>query len=339
MKKLMTLFLIVPLLASTLLFPVHSDASEMNFSVSANIPENQIDKTKSYFHLKLAPGKEQTVDVTLTNETDQELTVLTSVNTAVTNDNGIVDYSQENPKLDKTLKYPISELTESAGEVVLPANSSKNYPIKISMPNEAFDGTILGGIYFKEKTPKKKESQSKDIQIENQYAYVIGMILTQNDTQVKPDLTLNAITPTQINYRNVVTANLQNTEATILKDLDVEAQIYKGDGTKVLHEAFKQNMRMAPNSNFNFPISWGTQEFEPGKYRLDMIATSGEKFWKWSEYFTIDGKTADDLNETALDIEKDYTWLYIIGGSILALLILLLVFLLGRRSRKDEEEE
>lgn len=339
MKKLMTLFLIVPLLASTLLFPVHSNASEMNFSVSANIPENQIDKTKSYFHLKLAPGKEQTVDVTLTNETDQELTVLTSVNTAVTNDNGIVDYSQENPKLDKTLKYPISELTESAGEVVLPANSSKNYPIKISMPNEAFDGTILGGIYFKEKAPEKKESQSKDIQIENQYAYVIGMMLTQNDTQVKPDLTLNAITPTQINYRNVVTANLQNTEATILKDLDVEAQIYKGDGTKVLHEAFKQNMRMAPNSNFNFPISWGTQEFEPGKYRLDMIATSGEKIWQWSEYFTIDGKTADDLNKTALDIEKDYTWLYIIGVSILALLILLLVFLLGRRSRKDEEEE
>lgn len=337
MKKLMTLFLILPLLASSLLFPVHTDASEMNFSVSANIPENQIDKTKSYFHLKLAPGKEQTVYVTITNETSQEITVLTSVNTAVTNDNGIVDYSQENPKLDNTLKYPLSKLTESAGEIILTAHSSKNYPIKISMPDKAFDGTILGGVYFKEKTADKNESQSKDIQIENQYAYVIGMMLSQNDKQIKADLKLNEITPTQVNYRNVVTANLQNTEATILQDLDVEAQIFKRDGTKVLHENFKQNMRMAPNSNFNFPISWGTKEFEPGRYRLDMIATSGEQVWKWSEYFTIDGKTADALNETALDIEKDYTLLYIIAGSLLALLILFLVFLLGRKSKKEDE--
>ncbi|WP_430534499.1 DUF916 and DUF3324 domain-containing protein [Listeria rocourtiae] len=337
MKKLMTLFLILPLLASSLLFPVHTDASEMNFSVSANIPENQIDKTKSYFHLKLAPGKEQTVYVTITNETSQEITVLTSVNTAVTNDNGIVDYSQENPKLDNTLKYPLSKLTESAGEIILTAHSSKNYPIKISMPDKAFDGTILGGVYFKEKTADKNESQSKDIQIENQYAYVTGMMLSQNDKQIKADLKLNEITPTQVNYRNVVTANLQNTEATILQDLDVEAQIFKRDGTKVLHENFKQNMRMAPNSNFNFPISWGTKEFEPGRYRLDMIATSGEQVWKWSEYFTIDGKTADALNETALDIEKDYTLLYIIAGSLLALLILFLVFLLGRKSKKEDE--
>ncbi|MBC1605938.1 DUF916 and DUF3324 domain-containing protein [Listeria rocourtiae] len=337
MKKLMTLFLILPLLASSLLFPVHTDASEMNFSVSANIPENQIDKTKSYFHLKLAPGNEQTVYLTITNETSQEITILTSVNTAVTNDNGIVDYSQENPKIDNTLKYPLSKITESAGEVVLPAHSSKNYPIKISMPDKAFDGTILGGVYFKEKTADKSESQSKDIQIENQYAYVIGMMLSQNDTQIKADLKLNEITPTQVNYRNVVTANLQNTEATILKDLDIEAQIFKRDGSKVLHENFKQNMRMAPNSNFNFPISWGTKEFEPGRYRLDMIATSGEQVWKWSEYFTIDGKTADALNETALDIERDYTLLYIIAGSLLTLLILFLVFLLGRKSKKDEE--
>ncbi|EUJ37676.1 putative cell wall protein with a C-terminal hydrophobic motif [Listeria weihenstephanensis FSL R9-0317] len=338
MKKLMALFLILPLLASTLLFPVHTDATAMNFSVNAIIPDNQIDKSKSYFDLRIAPGEEQTVHVTMTNETDKELTVLTSVNTATTNDNGIVDYSQEKPKLDNTLKHPIAEFTESAGEVVIPANSSKDYPIKITMPNEKIDGTILGGIYFKEKNQAKKETQSKEIQIENQYAYVIGMMLSQNDTEIKADLALNDITPTQINYRNVVTANLQNTEATILKDLDVQAEIFKKDGTKVLHEATKNNMRMAPNSNFNFPISWGTDEFKAGKYRMDMIATSGKQVWQWSEYFTIHDDTAKKLNDKALDIEPDYTWLYIVAGSLLALLILLLVFLWGRKSKKKEEE-
>ncbi|MBC6316129.1 DUF916 and DUF3324 domain-containing protein [Listeria grandensis] len=338
MKKLMTLLLIVPLLASSLLFPVQSEAAEMNFSVSANIPDNQIDKTKNYFHLKLAPGQKQTVDVVLTNETNHELTILTSVNTAVTNNNGIVDYSQKNPKLDETLKYPISKLTKSAGEVVLPAYSSKKYPIKIQMPLESFDGTILGGVYFQEKAPKKKESQSKDIQIKNQYAYVIGMMLSQNDTEVKADLTLNDITPTQINHHNVVTINLQNTEAAILKDLDIEAKVFKKDGTKALFESSKQNMRMAPNSNFDLPISWDNREFAPGKYRLDLIATSSGQVWKWSEYFTIDNKTAKELNATALDIEKDYTWVYLVIAIFVLLLSLFLVFLLGKRSRKDDTE-
>ncbi|MBC1651007.1 DUF916 and DUF3324 domain-containing protein [Listeria booriae] len=337
MKKLIALLLIIPLLASTFIFPVTTDASEMNFSVSANLPENQMDKTKTYFDLKMSPGMEQTITVTMTNQTDDEITVLASVNTAVTNDNGIIDYSQTDPKLDETLIHPISNLTDSASEVVLAPNSSKEYPITIKMPNETFDDTILGGIHFQEKTEKTNTDDAKTIQIENKYAYIIGLMLRQNDTGVKADLQLNDITPTQINYRNVVTANLQNTEATILKDLEVDAKVFKKDGTSVLHENFEDNLRMAPNSNFNFPVSWNNQAFKAGTYRMEMVARSGEQVWRWTEYFTISGKDADSFNDKAVEIEKDYTWLYILLGSLLALLILLFVFLLGRKSKKDDE--
>ena len=45
------------------------------------------------------------------------------------------------------------------------------------MPNESFDGVILGGLYFKE--------NDKKVQIENKYAYAIGVVLRETDAQVK----------------------------------------------------------------------------------------------------------------------------------------------------------
>ena len=45
------------------------------------------------------------------------------------------------------------------------------------MPNESFDGVILGGLYFKEKENDKEKKSAKEVQIENKYAYAIGVVL------------------------------------------------------------------------------------------------------------------------------------------------------------------
>ena len=52
------------------------------------------------------------------------------------------------------------------------------------------------------------------------------------------------------------------------------------------------------------------------------------------EKFTIEGKEAKKLNDTAVEAKKDYTLYYIIGGTLLLIALLVLVFLLGRRSKK-----
>ena len=36
---------------------------EFNFAVTPTIPENQVDKSKTYFDLKMAPGAKQTVEI------------------------------------------------------------------------------------------------------------------------------------------------------------------------------------------------------------------------------------------------------------------------------------
>lgn len=311
----------------------------MKFSVSAVIPENQNDKNQSYFNLKMQPGQKQILKVKLRNSTNKEVIVITSANTAITNSNGITDYSTTNSKLDNTLKIPFSKITKVNQETKIPAKSTVTLEVEIKMPKEPFDGVILGGLYFKEKEEfSKSNNQSSGVQIKNQYAYVIGVLISESEKEIKPDLKLNEIKPTQKNSRNVITANLQNIEPAMLRDLSVDAKIYKEKGKKVLHETKKENLRMAPNSNFDYAISWDDQEFVSGKYRIEMIASDGDKTWKWTRTFTIKGEAASKFNDSAVDLQKDYKKWYIFGGSFLLLILLIFVFYLGRRSKKKENK-
>ncbi|MBC1575582.1 DUF916 and DUF3324 domain-containing protein [Listeria booriae] len=338
-KKLMLLFVLPIVLIGVLFHPLSPQAAA-NFSVTAVIPDNQIDKTKTYFDLRMKPGQKQDLEVVLKNDTDKEITIETNANTAVTNDNGIVDYSQTDPKLDKSLKTPFSSIAKTDDEVVLPKNSSKTIKVIVTMPAESFDGIILGGLQFIEKEgDDAKKDGGEGVQIKNRYAYVVGVQLSENDTVVEPDMKLHEIKAQQINYRNAVTANLQNPEATLIKPLAIDAKVYKSGDDQVLHQAKRDGLRMAPNSNFNYAIDWENQPLKAGKYRLKMVATSGDKTWKWDEEFTIKGDDAKKYNETAVDLEKDYTWWYIAGGALAVILLVFLAFWLGKRSKKDKDED
>ncbi|TKH91621.1 DUF916 and DUF3324 domain-containing protein [Bacillus cereus] len=321
------------------IFSLTANAAEMKFAVNAVVPENQVDKNQTYFDLKMEPGQKQTLQVQMKNDTDKEVIVETHANTAITNSNGITDYSAINPQLDSTLKIPFSKIAKVQKETKIPAKSTVTLDVNIEMPSEVFDGVILGGLYFKEKENDKEKKNTKDVQIENKYAYAIGVVLRETDTEVKPDMKLNEVKPGQVNARNVVTANLQNIKPAMLKNLNVDAKVYKETGKDVLHEAKKENLRMAPNSNFDYAISWDNKALEPGTYRLEMKATDGDQKWEWTKKFTIEGKEAKKLNDTAVEAKKDYTLYYIIGGILLLVVLLVLVFWLGRRTKKKEDEK
>ncbi len=60
------------------------------------------------------------------------------------------------------------------------------------MPKDSFDGVMAGGITLKEKKKETTTSadQSKGLAINNEYSYVVAIILQQNETKVQPDLKL-----------------------------------------------------------------------------------------------------------------------------------------------------
>lgn len=313
-------------------------AAEMNFSVQAVIPENQIDKTQTYFDLKMTPNQEQELEVVMRNDTEKDVTIEVGANNAVTNDNGIVDYNSPTKEKDSTLKVGFKDVTTVEKEVTIPANSEQVLKIKVKMPEKSYDGVILGGIYFKEKETEESEEENKEAQVVNTYAYTIGVKLTETETEVKPNLVVNAVEASQVNYRNAVKANIQNTQAAIVKDLEIDGKVYVKGKSEVLYQSKQDGLRMAPNSNFNYAISTNNKEFKAGTYVFKGEATAGDQKWTFEKEFTIAGTDAKKLNSEAVQIEKNNTWIYILIGSILLVLLLVVITLLLLKIKKQKEE-
>lgn len=312
-----------------------ASAAEMKFSVQAVIPENQVDKSQSYFDLRMKPGQAQDLLVDMRNDTKEDVTINVLPNTAITNQNGIVEYNNTTTPKDKSLKTAFKDIATTDNEVTVPAESQKQIKIHVQMPKEEYAGTVLGGIYFSEKNDKSEVKESKGSQIVNRYAYVIGVKLTENDQVVEPELRLNDVKATQVNYRNVVTANIQNYTATILKDLSIDGKIYAKGGKDVLYSESKENLRMAPNSNFDYAISLNNKPFKPGKYIFKGVAKSGTKEWKFEKDFEIKGEESRKYNKEAVSLEKDSTWFYITIGIVIISLLLIIIMVLLKKLKNN----
>ena len=279
----------------------------------------------------MKPKQKQEIETILYNSSDKEITINISVHNATTNQNGLIVYEQD-AKIDPSLKIPLNTIvTVSDQKITIPAYRSKTITATIGMPDDEFDGTILGGLHFEKANEEDESSQAVNIQ--NKYAYVIGVQLSENDHEVYPDLQLKNIKPQLVNYRTAVVATIQNSEPVIIQNLNVQASVFKKGDTEVLHESYKENMSMAPNSTMDFVIDWENQELEKGEYVLKMQAQTGEKEWKWVEEFTIEQKE-EVLNKQAVELEKNWTNWYLIALGVLTIIIGILIYVIIRLKRR-----
>lgn len=360
MKYRKQIFLGLALFFSFFIGLINAEASEFNYSVTPVIPDNQIDKSKTYYDLLMSPGQSQTVEVQLQNDTENDLVIENSINSATTNLNGVVEYGANNIKADASLKYNLKDLATVDSEVTIPKKSGIVLSIKLTMPNEKIDGVIAGGITFKEKQADSTTATSSDEQglaIKNEYSYVVAILLRQNETQLAPNLNLLDVTAGQVNSRNVINAQFQNPEATYLNQLKLENKVTKKGSSQVLFSSSADQLQMAPNSNFSYPISLNGKKLEAGTYTLNTVAYGGksetgqyevknsdgetEKYqykWEFTKDFTIKADEAKELNSKDVTIERDYTWLYILIGILILLVAGLIFWFLIAKKKKSKEE-
>ena len=133
----------------------------------------------------------------------------------------------------------------------------------------------------------------------------------------------------------MISATLQNFTPAFVNRLEVEATVKRAGENDVLYESSKEMMQMAPNSNFNFPISLEGDRFRSGNYLLDLTAKSGENEWSWTREFTIDARK---LNREDVMIDNHLNW-WMIGSIVLLILVLGLVLYLFKQKKKTRESE
>lgn len=342
-KKQVTIILFFLLVLGGLFsYPKSVNAGELNFTVTPILPENQIDKTTGYFDLHMKPSQQQTLEVELSNLIDQELTVEMYATTAVTNLNGVIEYKDLDPRLDTSLKHPFQTIAQVPESIVLSGNETKRVAVEITMPEEEYTGMILGGLYFKEKHKEEPElSDQKGMGVRNVFSYILAVKLTENETELQPDLKLLEARAGQVNYHNAFEAQLQNPQSVEMNNLTVTAQVVKQGSSTVLYEETREGLRMAPNSNFYYPIPLNGGAFEPGKYEMIVKAHTPEQEWSLKTPFEITADEAKQINEESVEdlaYSPNY-WLWIaLGSGVIVIVVAGNIFWSRYKLKKMQEQ-
>lgn len=325
------------------LLPTFTYANEgtLNFYVTPEFPDSQVEGSERYFNLNAEPGSTEKVTLKLQNANEQAKTIQITAHTAYTNVQGVVEYGKDAEEADPTLPYSLAELIETPEPIALAGNETKTIELPLTFPKEAFEGLLAGGLRISEVKEETEEATAEEegIAIKNEFAYVVGVIVSNSRNEVQPDLELLDVFADQLNYRNVISANLQNFMPTFVNHLEVEATVQREGENDVLYRAKQEQMQMAPNSNFNFPISLEGDRFRSGDYLLKMTARSGEEEWQWERKFTIDADEARALNRADVTIDTSINWWLIGAIGLIVLLVGAILYLIIQRKRAGEQNK
>lgn len=339
----LNLWLILLVTMFIFIFPKNGKAEEENlrFYVTPEFPQSQVEGSNSYFDLNLSKGEKEELTLKLQNASSEPIQVEVSPHTAFTNVHGEVEYGKDALDPDPTLPYSLDELIITPDLIVLEGNETKIVRVPLHMPEEAFEGFLAGGLRIMEVKEKLEEqtNNAEGVAIKNEFAYVIGVVVSNTRDSVQPNLELLDVFADQLNYRNVISATIQNFTPTFVNRMSIEATVQRVGENDVLYEAKEEMMQMAPNSHFHFPISLNGDRFRSGNYLLKLTARSGDDEWEWERTFTIENEEARALNnkDVTLDKRSDLWGILIIALIIMFILIIVLVLKIYMNSKKHKE--
>ena len=110
-------------------------ALSSNFTVSPEIPENQVDKNLGYFNLVMSPEDQQDLSFKLNNSSSKSITIEMAFARSTTNGNGLAIYDSSKAAKDSSLKYNIEDFVNiPKKEITIAAHAQATLAAKVSMP-------------------------------------------------------------------------------------------------------------------------------------------------------------------------------------------------------------
>lgn len=325
-KVVLVLMFVFPVLG----FDQQALADSNDFSVVPVLTENQNPEVPNYFDLTVTPNQKQTIKIKIKNNSNEDVKYNLYVNTATTNQNGIIDYSIINFEKDESLKISVKDcLTLKEQHIDVPANSEKETSLELSIPETPFEGIALGGITVEPNIEKESSS------INNVFTRTLAIQLTETPKEITPKLEGGEVSVSQENLRNNVKFELRNSTPIIISKVKADIEITKKRSKNPILKQTKDQLSFAPNSKFNLMTEWNKQ-FDPGEYTYRINLTDGEGTkWSFSKNFEVKEEIAQKFNETSVDEKKNLIKSYLMYILILLTLIVIgLVILIVLKSLK-----
>ncbi|MGK0550614.1 DUF916 and DUF3324 domain-containing protein [Enterococcus faecalis] len=305
--------------------------NENNYTIAPVFGTTQKQATSNFYDMTLHPNQTDTFKLVINNQSKEAQTFKVAVNTATTNQNGIVDYTEASFEKDPSMTLSLKELvTPNTQEVTVAAGQSTTINFNISMPSQAFDGILLGGVTVR---PQVKEQNKSGLQ--NIYMHTLALRVNETEKEIPAKLIGGKVTIGQENRHNQVAMLLRNPQPKLLTEITGEFSITKKGSSQKLVHTTKKDMSIAPNSQFMLPIPLN-DDFHSGTYTYTVQLKNKNGSWHFSKDFTVDQKAASKYNATSVDQPKQstFSWWKTAVVVILIILLCLICYRFGKNASK-----
>lgn len=309
----------------------------IEYSVNPIFPGNQKEDISGYYSLMVKPGEKQKLEVDISNLEDEPLTVELAVVNGMTTSFGNIEYNNvDNP----LLPIPLSSIASVESEVTIAPNEQKRINIDLTLPDQEFNGIILGALEIQEKMDESTMDDEGVAGVFNRVRYIIPIKLKENEEKIDLDIDLVDAKAGSLEGKNAILLNIENPKPQIIDRFYVDARVTKKGSKDVLYKQTRKDMQMAPNSSFDYPIFLGTQPLKAGNY-VAYIAASAQGGYEWDleKEFTITKEQADAFNRlSALDLDEDKSIMpFIVIGIVIIILIIVIIFVFNNKNKKTKK--
>ncbi|MCI1913203.1 MAG: DUF916 and DUF3324 domain-containing protein [Schleiferilactobacillus harbinensis] len=312
------------------------------FSISPVYPDNQVGGDSGAFNIIAKPGTRQELGLKLVNKENKNRIIQVKLNTSFTDTDGSIQYTQPKSQIakDNTIKYYVSDFVPKpqVQNVKINAQSTGYVMFNLDIPSSGWQGYLLGGFIAIPMNEDTTTTEQKGTLLHQRFGLTVPLAMrTDANYSSTIKLRLNTIRPKMLPMNTLgIAVNVQNTRPTYTQnDLNINATVTRKGSKKVLHSAKVTKTSFAPNSNYDFGISWQGKPLEPGKYHLSWKSNiGGVQNWNFERDFTISNADAQRLNNQA-GFKPNYLWLWIILAILLIVLIIVIAYYYGRKKNKQ----
>ncbi|GCF94214.1 cell surface protein [Enterococcus florum] len=296
-------------------------AETASFTAIPQLPDNQLDKQASSFHLQVFPNLEQTMYLRLENTTDQAITVLPSLSRGHTNEKGSVVFDQSARQLDDSAQANIEEIASvDRREIRLAPHAVQDLPIQIKMPAVRLKGIQLGAVCLRQ----KNTDQTTEIPL---------ILQSSEPEQLPTQLVLEQAEATQKEDRNVISQKIRNLQPKYVRLSEVKGSVTRKGEEHILYQTKQQEVELAPNDAMNLIIPLKGRPFEPGVYVATFKVWEGSQSWKLTKEFVIKNDQCQKLNKQDAALRKrptlfqQYKWVVLLQIVLVAAILRLSMYL------------